>query len=437
VFVYLFIYSMKYTTMIITSKAILCFLLAIDDLAAAAAAAATTGTATAEHARKTIEGSSSSSLRGESHHRRRSLQTTIEGGDYDEWWYAGEGGEGRDRWDKWDKDDHPPPIESYCWPDDKPDSGSSCDQSGIVCAFDKDPVSGFYTTQCKCLPDTMKWQCGGFSPLPTPPTQPPAEAPVPCSGAKNGCVISKPLCGPNIYCEDLPNNVVQEEEEESPDGSSSMTIPDSDGAGIDFDVNSGADLPSYEETCVKHVSNDGSFDCTFITKIDPLDMDSITGKNKECIFSQAMESEYCFTTKVVMDMNGDGEVTPEDLTMSDELLPVDGDNSDGDGDGIDFDVNAATINGGSSNAEPNNTVNNDNGNDNNTGDTSHDHTATEWAGSGSGVCPINIPIHGDPCDRYVGNKSSQISCTYNNYQCRCALHNNINELIGWACRDNN
>jgi len=393
--------------MTMTSRDVFCFLLAIDALTAAIVV---------EQRKTTIEGSSSSSLRGESHRRRR----IIEGGDYDEWWYTGGGGDGGDRWDKWeDKDDYPPPIESYCRPGDKPDNGSSCEHSGIVCAFDKDQVNGFYTKQCKCLPDTMKWQCGDFSPLPTPPTQPPAMAPVPCSGTKNGCVISKPLCGPNIYCEDLPNNGVQEEGE-SMDGSSSITIPDSDGAGIDFDVNTGADLPSYEETCVQHESNDGSFVCTFIAKIDPLDMDSITGNNKECIFSQAMEIEYCFTTKVVMDMNGDGEVTPEDLTMPDN------------GDGIDFDVNAATINGGSSNTEPKDTVENDN----NTGDTTHDHTAVEWAGLGSGVCPTTIPTDGDECDKHVSPNSSQISCTYNNYQCRCALHNNINDLIGWACRDN-
>ena len=398
----------------VTSRDVLCFLLAIDALTAAIVA----------EQRKTTIGGSSSSLRGESHRRRR----IIEGGDYDEWWYSGGGGgDGGDRWDKWeDKDDYPPPIESYCWPNDKPDNGSSCDQSGIVCAFDKNQVNGFYMTQCRCLPDTMKWQCGDFSPLPTPPTQPPAMAPVPCSGTKNGCVISKPLCGPDIYCEDLPNNGVQEEEEEEEeeglDGSSSITIPDSDGGGIDFDVNSGADLPSYEETCVQHESNDGSFVCTFIARIDPLDMDSITGKNKECIFSQAMESEYCFTTKVVMDMNGDGEVTPEDLTMPD----------DGDGDGIDFDVNAATINGGSSNTESIDTVDNDN----NTGDTTHDHTAVEWAGSGSGDCPTTIPTDGDECEKHVSPNSSQISCTYNNFQCRCALHNYINDLIGWSCRDN-
>jgi hypothetical protein len=398
--------------MTMTSRDVLCFLLAIDAITAAIVA---------EQRKTTIEGSSSSSLRGESHRRRR----IIEGGDYDEWWYTGGGGEGGDRWDKWkDKDDYPPPIESYCRPNSKPDSGSSCDHSGIVCAFDKDQANGFYTMQCKCLPDTMKWQCGDFSPLPTPPTQPPAMAPVPCSGTKNGCVISKPLCGPDIYCEDLPNNGVQEEEEEeeeeSLNGSSSMTIPDSDGAGIDFDVNSGANLPSYEETCVKHESNDGSFVCTFIAKIDPLDMDSITGKNKECIFSQVMESDYCFTTKVVMDVNGDGEITPEDLTMPD------------DGDGIDFDVNTATINGESSNTEPNDIVDNDN----NTGDTTHDNTAVHWAGLGSGVCPTIIPTDGDECDKHVSSNSSQISCTYNNYQCRCALHNNINDLIGWACRDN-
>ncbi|OEU19315.1 hypothetical protein FRACYDRAFT_267991 [Fragilariopsis cylindrus CCMP1102] len=398
--------------MTVTSRDVLCFLLAIDALTAAIVA----------EQRKATIGGSSSSLRGESRRRRR----IIEGGDYDEWWYSGGGGDGGDRWDKWeDKDDYPPPIESYCWPNDKPDNGSSCDQSGIVCAFDKNQVNGFYMTQCRCLPETMKWQCGNFSPLPTPPTQPPAMAPVPCSGTKNGCVISKPLCGPNIYCEDLPNNGVQEEEEEEGlDGSSSITIPDSDGGGIDFDVNSGADLPSYEETCVQHESNDGSFVCTFIARIDPLDMDSITGKNIECIFSQAMESEYCFTTKVVMDMNGDGEVTVEDLTMPDD--------GDGDGDGIDFDVNAATINGGSSNTESIDTIDNDN----NTGDTTHDHTAVEWAGSGSGDCPTTIPTDGDECEKHVSPNSSQISCTYNNFQCRCALHNYINDLIGWSCRDN-
>ena len=73
--------------------------------------------------------------------------------------------------------------------------------------------------------------------------------------------------------------------------------------------------------------------------------------------------------------------------------------------------------------------------DNNTGDRTHDHTALKWAGSGSGVCPRTIPTDGGECDRHVSPNSSQISCTYNNFQCNCALHNNINDLIGWACRD--
>jgi len=280
----------------------------------------------------------------------------------------------------------------------------------------------------------MKWNCGDFSSLPTPPTQPPAEAPVLCSGA-NGCVSSKPLCGPNIYCEDLPNNGIQEQDKED------MTMPDnlptggSSSGGIDFDANSGANLPTYEETCVPHGSGDGSYVCRFTAQFDSLDMDSITGNNRNCVYSQAMQREYCYSGKIVMDMNGDGEVTPEDLTMPGKVI-AGGDGSDG---GIDFDVNAATINGSTeSNNNPDPLPPPAATNDNQgTGDTTHDHAAVDWAGSGTGECPMNRPIDGKDCRNFVGSQSSQIACSYNNIQCLCALQNYIADIIGWRCRDTN
>lgn len=385
---------------------------------------------------------SSSSLRGKANNRassilvkdereyqeqRRSLQNEggqIEGGDYNEWWY-------HDNDYGWDDDyyrhhyhHHHPPIESYCWPDYKPDDGSSCDMEGLVCAFDKSP-SGNWMTQCRCVPETMRWSCGDFSPLPTPPTQPPAEAPQPCVGAA-GCVVSKPLCGPGIYCEDLPNNGLpeQQEQEQQQQQQQDMTGPGdlppaSNGDfGIDFEVNAGAGLPEYEETCAPHESGDGTVVCTFRVKIPtPADTGSITGANRECVYSSELGSDYCYWTQVALDTNGDGIVSPEDLTTPNETA-----GGDGGGGGVDFDVNAGVDlpTGGADPAyEP----------------TWYYNTALHWAGSGTGVCPGALPNHGDPCAQHVGPNESQRSCTYNFIQCRCTLHNHLADRIGWSCRD--
>jgi len=184
---------------------------------------------------------------------------------------------------------------------------------------------------------------------------------------------------------------------------------DGDGGGVDFGVYSGAGLPEYEETCAQHESGDGTFLCTFRVKIPTTsDIDSITGTNRKCIYSKALGRTYCYWTQVVLDMNGDGIVSPEDLTApSDE--------------GVDFDVNAAENAPGTADPayQP----------------TGFDYAAVSWAGSGTGVCPDALPKDGDPCAQHVGPKESMRACTYNYIQCRCALQNRLADLTGWSCRD--
>lgn len=65
-------------------------------------------------------------------------------------------------------------AESYCTPDNEPQSGDSCDsdREGLVCAFRN-------TVQCTCGGST--WSCGALLPLPTPPTAPPTTPPPTCN----------------------------------------------------------------------------------------------------------------------------------------------------------------------------------------------------------------------------------------------------------------
>ena len=53
-----------------------------------------------------------------------------------------------------------------------------------------------------------------------------------------------------------------------------------------------------------------------------------------------------------------------------------------------------------------------------------------------GDCPKRTPKSGESCVEYIQvERSPQLSCTYNNIQCNCALQGGISIEKGWSCRN--